>query len=130
MAQPAQASALELAKDPVDDGDEDPQPSDPQCGACASYVTQEQRLYVFVREKGVAPYVRLDFYSQSGGLVATYALQPWSSGGGKMIYSISGGPGRDAAALATMSWPDQNGALHQIGVAIRSTWLGWNSMDQ
>ncbi|WP_437970485.1 hypothetical protein WMF04_14860 [Sorangium sp. So ce260] len=132
-AQAAQVSALDLAADPGGgDDDEEPQPSDPQCGACAAYVVREQRLYAYIATtQGAAPYVRLDFYSQSRGLVGTHVLTRRTSySGGKVIYSVPGGPEPGVADWGVMRWGDQTGAIHEISVPVHSTWAGWGSMDQ
>ncbi|WP_437572239.1 hypothetical protein [Sorangium sp. So ce542] len=123
-AQPAHASVLELAGG-------DPQPGDPQCGACAAYVLEEQALYVFFKAVGAAPRVRLDLYSLNNQLVGTYALKPTAGYGiGRIAYAVPGGPTRDVAHRGVMRWNgEQPGVVHQIDVAVRSSWRGWSSLD-
>ncbi|WP_437939618.1 hypothetical protein [Sorangium sp. So ce341] len=123
-AQPAHASVLELAGG-------DPQPGDPQCGACAAYVLEEQALYVFFKAVDAVPRVRLDLYSLNNQLVGTYALKPTAGYGiGRIAYAVPGGPTRDVVHRGVMRWNgEQPGVVHQIDVAVRSSWRGWSSLD-
>ncbi|XXY45101.1 hypothetical protein WME91_34375 [Sorangium sp. So ce269] len=136
------AAALEVpgetqpADAPVDpasggggDGDEEPQPSDPQCGACASYVLKEQSLYALIQNQRAPAYVRLDLYAQDGALVGTYAIKPTAAyAGGRLIYAVPGGPVQHVAQWGVMRWNDQSGAQQQAMVDIQGTWRGWTSV--
>ncbi|WP_437834646.1 hypothetical protein [Sorangium sp. So ce1153] len=117
---------------PMDAGqavDEDPDPSDPQCGACGAYVLKDQRLYALIQNQGAPAYLRLDLYAQDGALVGTYAIKPTSvQERGRVIYAVPGGPVQRVAEWGVMSWIDPNGGLQQGWIHIQGTWLGWTSV--
>ncbi|WP_438007560.1 hypothetical protein WME89_01785 [Sorangium sp. So ce321] len=118
-----------LAGDTGGDDDEDPDPSDPQCGACGSYILKEQRLYALIQNQGAPAYVRLDLYAQDGALVGTYAIKLTAvQAGGRVIYAVPGGPVQHVAEWGVMRWNDQNGAQQQAWVDIQGTWMGWTSV--
>ncbi|XXX80718.1 hypothetical protein WMF30_18335 [Sorangium sp. So ce134] len=113
-----------------DDDDEEPDPADPQCGACAVYSVRDQTLYAFLSNERVAPDVRLDFYSQRRGLVGTYALQSEvSHGAGKMVYAVPGGPAQDVAEWGVMRWSDKTGAIYEMQIPLVNAWTGWSSLS-
>ncbi|KYG05520.1 hypothetical protein BE21_40105, partial [Sorangium cellulosum] len=106
---------VELAAEEGTDGDGGMDPSDPQCGACAVYSVQEQRLYAILSSEGTAPDMRLDFYSRSRELVGIYVLKSGAYfGRGRMAYSVPGGPTPDVAEWGVMRWSDKTGAIHEV----------------
>ncbi|WP_437927974.1 hypothetical protein WMF37_01630 [Sorangium sp. So ce291] len=121
-----EAPPIVLSGDAGQDDDEDPDPSDPQCGACGTYVLKDQRLYALIQNQGAPAYLRLDLYAQDGALVGTYTIKPTSvQAGGRVIYAVPGGPVQRVAEWAVMRWNDQSGALQEAWVDIQGTWLGW-----
>ncbi|WP_437320123.1 hypothetical protein [Sorangium sp. So ce385] len=121
------APDVELAAEEGTDGDQGMDPSDPQCGACAVYSLQEQRLYAILSGEGAAPDMRLDFYSQSRGLVGTYVLKSGAYfGRGMMAYSVPGGPTPDVAEWGVVRWSDKTGAIHEMLIPLVNTWPGWD----
>ncbi|WP_437727526.1 hypothetical protein [Sorangium sp. So ce861] len=124
------APAVELAAEGGTDDDEGPEPSDPQCGACAVYSLQEQRLYAILSSEGTAPDMRLDFYSRSRGLVGIHVLKSGAYfGRGMMAYSVPGGPTPDVAEWGVMRWSDKTGAIQEMLIPLVNTWLGWEHLN-
>ncbi|WP_437337858.1 hypothetical protein [Sorangium sp. So ce394] len=120
----------ELAGEEGTDGDGGMDPSDPQCGACAVYSLQEQRLYAILSSEGTAPDMRLDFYSRSRELVGIYVLKSGAYfGRGRMAYSVPGGPTPDVAEWGVMRWSDKTGAIHEMLIPLVNTWLGWDHLN-
>ncbi|WP_437730067.1 hypothetical protein [Sorangium sp. So ce1335] len=124
-----QTPGFKFAREP---DDEEPQPSDPQCGACAAYVLQQQRLYLYIGARGALAQVRLDLYSQAGGLIASYAFKPSADyTGGAIILSVPGGPMKDTAVdWGAVRWIEQTGAVYQIGASLQERWSGWRALGQ
>ncbi|WP_437562092.1 hypothetical protein [Sorangium sp. So ce542] len=130
LSDAALAPDAELTAEEGTDGDGGMDPSDPQCGACAVYSVQEQRLYAILSGEGTVPDMRLDFYSGSRGLVGTHALKSGAYfGRGRMAYSVPGGPTPDVAEWGVMRWSDKTGAIHEMLIPLVNTWLGWDHLN-